>query len=155
MVDLRSRIAFAKGHVAGMLNFGLDGIVDGIVVGLTTGLVGAGGGFLIVPALALLGGLPMPVAVGTSLVVIAMKSFAGPTTPHPAGHQATPVDRSRAGHDRGHRGHARESQTGAPAAPTAGARLRHAALTDRRAWRVSGARRDRGRCGDPAPSRRS
>lgn len=52
-------------------------IIDGILVGLVTGLVGAGGGFLVVPALALLGGLPMPVAVGTSLVVIAMKSFAG------------------------------------------------------------------------------
>ncbi|MEV0002896.1 sulfite exporter TauE/SafE family protein [Micromonospora sp. NPDC050980] len=52
-------------------------ILDGVVVGLVTGLVGAGGGFLVVPALALLGGLPMPVAVGTSLVVIAMKSFAG------------------------------------------------------------------------------
>lgn len=49
---------------------------EGLVVGLVTGLVGAGGGFLVVPALALLGGLPMPVAVGTSLVVIAMKSFA-------------------------------------------------------------------------------
>jgi uncharacterized membrane protein YfcA len=52
-------------------------LLDGLVVGLVTGLVGAGGGFLVVPALALLGGLPMPVAVGTSLVVIAMKSFAG------------------------------------------------------------------------------
>ncbi|MFF3866220.1 sulfite exporter TauE/SafE family protein [Micromonospora sp. NPDC001898] len=52
-------------------------VLDGVVVGLVTGLVGAGGGFLVVPALALLGGLPMPVAVGTSLVVIAMKSFAG------------------------------------------------------------------------------
>lgn len=52
-------------------------LVDGVVVGLVTGLVGAGGGFLVVPVLALLGGLPMPVAVGTSLVVIAMKSFAG------------------------------------------------------------------------------
>jgi uncharacterized membrane protein YfcA len=52
-------------------------ILEGLVVGLVTGLVGAGGGFLVVPALALLGGLPMPVAVGTSLVVIAMKSFAG------------------------------------------------------------------------------
>ncbi|MET8354772.1 MULTISPECIES: sulfite exporter TauE/SafE family protein [unclassified Micromonospora] len=51
--------------------------LDGVVVGLVTGLVGAGGGFLVVPALALLGGLPMPVAVGTSLVVIAMKSVAG------------------------------------------------------------------------------
>ncbi|MGC0249830.1 sulfite exporter TauE/SafE family protein [Pseudactinotalea sp. Z1748] len=54
-------------------------IAEGLVVGLVTGLVGAGGGFLVVPALALLGGLSMPVAVGTSLVVIAMKSFAGLT----------------------------------------------------------------------------
>ncbi|MHA7295142.1 sulfite exporter TauE/SafE family protein [Arthrobacter sp. HLT1-21] len=52
-------------------------VLDGAIVGLVTGLVGAGGGFLVVPALALLGGLPMSVAVGTSLVVIAMKSFAG------------------------------------------------------------------------------
>lgn len=52
-------------------------VLDGVVVGLVTGLVGAGGGFLVVPALALLGGLPMPIAVGTSLLVIAMKSFAG------------------------------------------------------------------------------
>jgi hypothetical protein len=52
-------------------------VLDGAVVGLVTGLVGAGGGFLVVPALALLAGLPMPVAVGTSLLVIAMKSFAG------------------------------------------------------------------------------
>jgi len=52
-------------------------VLDGLVVGLVTGLVGAGGGFLVVPALALLGGLPMPVAVGTSLLVIAMKSTAG------------------------------------------------------------------------------
>jgi len=52
-------------------------LAEGVVVGAVTGLVGAGGGFLVVPALALLGGLPMPTAVGTSLVVIAMKSFAG------------------------------------------------------------------------------
>ena len=52
-------------------------LLDGVVVGLVTGLVGAGGGFLLVPALVLLGGVPMPVAVGTSLLVIAMKSFAG------------------------------------------------------------------------------
>ncbi|MDN6331497.1 MAG: sulfite exporter TauE/SafE family protein [Micrococcaceae bacterium] len=52
-------------------------ILEGLVVGLFTGLVGAGGGFLVVPALALMGGLSMPVAVGTSLVVIALKSFAG------------------------------------------------------------------------------
>jgi hypothetical protein len=54
-------------------------VLDGLVVGLVTGLVGAGGGFLVVPALALLGGLTMPVAVGTSLLVIAMKSAAGLT----------------------------------------------------------------------------
>jgi uncharacterized protein len=49
----------------------------GLVVGAVTGLVGAGGGFLIVPALVLLGGMPMRTAVATSLLVIAMKSFAG------------------------------------------------------------------------------
>jgi uncharacterized membrane protein YfcA len=52
-------------------------VLDGLVVGVVTGLVGAGGGFLVVPALVLLGGLPMQKAVGTSLLVIAMKSFAG------------------------------------------------------------------------------
>lgn len=52
-------------------------VVEGLVVGAVTGLVGSGGGFLVVPALALLGGLPMSVAVGTSLLVIAMKSFSG------------------------------------------------------------------------------
>lgn len=52
-------------------------IAEGLVVGAITGLVGAGGGFLVVPALLLLGGLSMEIAVGTSLVVIAMKSFAG------------------------------------------------------------------------------
>jgi uncharacterized membrane protein YfcA len=52
-------------------------LIEGLLVGSVTGLVGAGGGFLVVPALYLLGGLPMPIAVGTSLVVIAMKSLAG------------------------------------------------------------------------------
>jgi uncharacterized membrane protein YfcA len=52
-------------------------VAQGLAVGLLTGLVGAGGGFLVVPALALLGGLPMPVAVGTALVVTTMNSFAG------------------------------------------------------------------------------
>lgn len=52
-------------------------VLEGVVVGVVTGIVGAGGGFLVVPALVLLGGLPMEIAVGTSLVVIAMKSFAG------------------------------------------------------------------------------
>ncbi len=52
-------------------------VLEGLVVGAVTGLVGAGGGFLVVPALVLLGRLPMGVAVGTSLLVITMKSFAG------------------------------------------------------------------------------
>jgi len=50
---------------------------DGLLVGVITGLVGVGGGFLIVPALALLGGLSMHRAVATSLVIIALKSFSG------------------------------------------------------------------------------
>ena len=50
---------------------------DGLIVGVITGLVGVGGGFLIVPALVLLGGLTMHQAVATSLVVIALKSFSG------------------------------------------------------------------------------
>lgn len=52
-------------------------VLEGLVVGAVTGLVGAGGGFLVVPALALLGGLTMQQAIGSSLVVIALKSFAG------------------------------------------------------------------------------
>lgn len=55
------------GHVA----------VHGIGVGVLTGVVGVGGGFLIVPALVLLSGLPMKQAVGTSLAIVALKSFAG------------------------------------------------------------------------------
>lgn len=52
-------------------------VAVGAAVGVVAGLVGAGGGFLVVPALTLLGGLPMAVAVGTSLAVIAMQSLAG------------------------------------------------------------------------------
>ncbi|SFB03059.1 hypothetical protein SAMN04489723_103320 [Algoriphagus aquimarinus] len=51
--------------------------VEGIIVGLITGLVGAGGGFLIIPALVLLAKLPMKMAVGTSLLIIAAKSLIG------------------------------------------------------------------------------
>jgi len=52
-------------------------LAQGFGVGLFTGLVGAGGGFLIVPALALWAGLPMPAAVGTSLVIIVANTLAG------------------------------------------------------------------------------
>lgn len=72
---LRGRKTIEGTHHTGPPLFRI--ILDGLVVGLVTGLVGAGGGFLVVPALALLGGLPMPIAVATSLLVVAMKSFAG------------------------------------------------------------------------------
>lgn len=49
----------------------------GIGVGMLTGVVGVGGGFLIVPALALLSGLRMKLAIGTSLAIVAAKSYAG------------------------------------------------------------------------------
>lgn len=52
-------------------------VLQGLSVGGFTGLVGAGGGFLIVPALVLWAGLPMPAAVGTSLVVIVANCLAG------------------------------------------------------------------------------
>lgn len=52
-------------------------IIEGFVVGILTGLVGAGGGFLIIPALVILAKLPMKMAVGTSLLIIAAKSLIG------------------------------------------------------------------------------
>ncbi len=52
-------------------------LLEGTIVGIVTGLVGAGGGFLIIPALVLLSKLPMKEAVGTSLVIIAAKSLIG------------------------------------------------------------------------------
>jgi uncharacterized membrane protein YfcA len=52
-------------------------LLEGAVVGLLTGLVGAGGGFLIIPALVVLSKLPMKDAVGTSLIIIAAKSLIG------------------------------------------------------------------------------
>lgn len=52
-------------------------LLEGAVVGMVTGLVGAGGGFLIIPALVLLAKLPMKQAVGTSLIIIAAKSLIG------------------------------------------------------------------------------
>lgn len=62
---------FGKSHNYGLIMF------EGIGVGMLTGLVGAGGGFLIIPALVLLAGLEMKIAVGTSLFIIAAKSLIG------------------------------------------------------------------------------
>ena len=50
-------------------------IFDGLFLGLITGMVGAGGGFLIIPALVLLSGLEMKKAIGTSLMIIAVNHF--------------------------------------------------------------------------------
>lgn len=52
-------------------------LIEGVVVGLLTGLVGAGGGFLIIPALVVFCGIEMKTAVGTSLFIIAAKSLIG------------------------------------------------------------------------------
>jgi uncharacterized protein len=52
-------------------------VIEGVIIGFLTGLVGAGGGFLIIPALVLLTGLPFKTAVGTSLFIIAINSLLG------------------------------------------------------------------------------
>ena len=52
-------------------------VLEGIAVGVLTGIVGAGGGFLIIPALVLLANLEMKTAVGTSLMIISIKSLIG------------------------------------------------------------------------------
>jgi len=52
-------------------------ILEGIVVGVITGLIGAGGGFIIIPALVILANLDMKTAIGTSLIIIALKSLSG------------------------------------------------------------------------------
>ena len=67
----------AQGHVPHARQALWKIAIEGLLVGVLTGLVGVGGGFLIVPALVLLGGLSMRLAVGTSLLIIAAKSFAG------------------------------------------------------------------------------
>lgn len=58
------------------LRYGLI-VLDGAIVGALTGLVGAGGGFLIIPALIVFTGISMKEAVGTSLVIITFKSLIG------------------------------------------------------------------------------
>jgi len=52
-------------------------VLDGVFVGVVTGLLGVGGGFLIVPALVLLGGLALPIAIGSSLWIIAINAWSG------------------------------------------------------------------------------
>ncbi|WP_041616544.1 TSUP family transporter [Spirosoma linguale] len=65
-------------HPGGTLHGNLPLIaLDGVLVGILTGLVGAGGGFLIIPALVLMVRLPMKMAVGTSLLIIAANTLIG------------------------------------------------------------------------------
>ena len=52
-------------------------LLEGLIVGGITGMIGAGGGFLIIPALVILANVEMKVAVGTSLIIIAIKSLMG------------------------------------------------------------------------------
>ncbi len=52
-------------------------VAQGLMVGLVTGIVGAGGGFLIIPALVLFGGLDMKKALGTSLAIISINTLLG------------------------------------------------------------------------------
>jgi uncharacterized membrane protein YfcA len=63
-------------HTAVKFNYPLI-LIEGFAVGMLTGIVGAGGGFLIIPALVLLAKLPMKKAVATSLLIIAIKSLIG------------------------------------------------------------------------------
>ena len=51
--------------------------IEGLIIGLVTGLIGAGGGFIIIPMLVLFGGLSMKKAIGTSLIIIFLKSLIG------------------------------------------------------------------------------
>ncbi|GAB3333397.1 sulfite exporter TauE/SafE family protein [Marivirga atlantica] len=63
-------------HTSGKSNYLLM-VFAGIIVGLLAGMVGAGGGFLIIPALVIFGRLPMKKAIGTSLLIIAVNSLIG------------------------------------------------------------------------------
>ena len=74
IIDRKEKLEEAEVEVA--YNYPLI-IIEGIVVGFLTGIVGAGGGFLIIPALVLLAKLPMKKAVATSLLIIAVKSLIG------------------------------------------------------------------------------
>ena len=73
---IKNRDVPSIGDIKSNFNYPLI-IAEGAVVGVLTGIVGAGGGFLIIPALVLLAKLPMKKAVATSLLIIAVKSLVG------------------------------------------------------------------------------
>ena len=64
-------------HARDLNNKTLSLAIWGFAIGIITGLLGAGGGFLIIPALVLFMKLPMKTAIGTSLVIIAINSIFG------------------------------------------------------------------------------
>ena len=72
MIRTKKKIASKSKHFSPPLI-----IIEGLLIGFLTGLVGAGGGFLIIPALVFLTGLPFKTAVGTSLLIIAINSLIG------------------------------------------------------------------------------
>jgi uncharacterized membrane protein YfcA len=76
MIRGRKDSSDGKAGEQGALNYPLIGL-EGLGVGALTGFVGAGGGFMIIPALVVLAKLPMKTAVGTSLLIIAFKSLLG------------------------------------------------------------------------------
>lgn len=70
----------SKQHIADNINKGINRplvVLQGMFTGFITGLIGAGGGFLIIPALVNLMKMPMKMAIGTSLVIIAINSLTG------------------------------------------------------------------------------
>ena len=73
---IRSKKEVVDEEVEQVFNYPMI-LLEGTIVGLITGLVGAGGGFLIIPALVLFSKLPMKQAIGTSLIIIAAKSLIG------------------------------------------------------------------------------
>ncbi|MDH7912772.1 sulfite exporter TauE/SafE family protein [Winogradskyella sp. SYSU M77433] len=73
---IKERKAKAVADAVVVFNYPLI-VTEGLIVGVITGIVGAGGGFLIIPALVLLAKLPMKKAVATSLLIIAIKSLIG------------------------------------------------------------------------------
>jgi uncharacterized membrane protein YfcA len=71
------KLSFSKTKQDSELEKNVIIVLEGLIVGQLTGFVGAGGGFLIIPALVLLTGLEMKIAIGTSLFIIAIKSIIG------------------------------------------------------------------------------
>ena len=71
----RQKLSFPKQHYPQYPWLAIA--LEGLGVGVITGFVGVGGGFAIIPALVLLGGIPMKEAVGTSLLIITLNSATG------------------------------------------------------------------------------